>query len=346
MISERRTARCVRAGAGLSLTWLLISCAYLVPGPDSGGEVHPLAFNHELHIASDLECKDCHAGAAQAEVTKMGMPTLATCLDCHEEDPDEEEAEVVAFLGGIRARPADARWVLYSPAEEIVFTHGVHASVVCAECHGDVAGAIATGSWVKPTMETCIACHEKRAPAHTNCATCHTKIRKDRAPDDHRGNWERIHGQEARFGDLDALLSESCSRCHTRDTCMSCHRQVQPRDHTNHFRIRAHGLMASTDRQTCAACHQQNMCVRCHQSTTPASHRGSFGSARNQHCVSCHAPLGADSCAVCHKGTPSHRLAPPKTPVHPPGANCRQCHDSPATLVHTDNGMDCNACHS
>ena len=196
-------------------------------------------------------------------------------------------------------------------------------------------------------MDACVACHREQAPAAVDCASCHTRIRADVPPADHLAGWEWEHGQRARHGDLDTFFrQESCSRCHQRDTCTECHRQVEPRDHTNFFRLRGHGLMASTDRQSCSTCHRQDMCVRCHENTQPASHRqGGFGSSRNGHCQSCHEPLGEQSCGVCHTSTPSHKLAPPKSPRHPAGLNCRQCHGSTARLPHVDNGSDCNQCH-
>jgi hypothetical protein len=61
--------------------------------------------------------------------------------------------------------------------------------------------------------------------------------------------------------------------------------------------------------------------------------------------MGCHQPLGNESCAVCHKGTPSHALATPKPPGHNPAMNCRMCHGNGQPLPHFDNGDDCNSCH-
>lgn len=337
---QKRTA----TAAGLAGLASLISCSYLVPGWEDGERVHALAFNHAAHGAANLECSECHAPKGKDKTP--GLPKLSQCVDCHDED--EEDKAVVKYLAGIRARPKKSRWVLYNTNAEIRFSHAAHPKISCKECHGDVAKAKATGPWVVPRMKLCVRCHEKAAPKQRECAACHTKIRKDVAPADHRGDWKRSHGVKARHGDLDTMLSGQCGHCHKRDTCMSCHRQVQPRSHTNFFRIRGHGLEAANDRRSCAACHKQDMCVRCHQSTSPVSHRGNWGSPRNQHCTSCHVPLKSASCALCHKSTPGHATATP-LPTNNAHASardsqCRACHTQ-LRLRHPDQGTSCRGCH-
>jgi hypothetical protein len=113
--------------------------------------------------------------------------------------------------------------------------------------------------------------------------------------------------------------------------------------------LRGHGLMTGLDRSRCMTCHRADFCDRCHSETAPVSHRGGWGEPMNRHCLQCHYPLasfGADKCAVCHKGTPSHKATPPQpsNAFHLPGANCRSCH-APLTQ-HPDNGMDCQVCHT
>jgi len=54
-----------------------------------------------------------------------------------------------------------------------------------------------------------------------------------------------------------------------------------------------------------------------------------------------------ESCFVCHKGTPSHNLAPPMPafPPHNAAMDCRSCHGVTAPLPHVDNGDSCTFCH-
>ncbi|MGE0708264.1 MAG: cytochrome c3 family protein [Planctomycetota bacterium] len=325
--------------AALVAVSLVLSCAYL-DGSAGEPETHPLAFNHVVHAAAEIGCADCHA---KLDDGKRGMPKLEFCNECHE---DEENPQTREFLAALAKRPADARWVLFTPDPERIFTHAAHAED-CQACHGDVAALVATSrAKVAPSMASCVDCHERKAQDKTSCATCHRERRKDVAPPSHRQDWDREHGVQARFGGLTAPLKGECAYCHKRDTCLDCHRQVQPRSHNNFFRIRGHGLLASNDRQSCAACHQPDMCVRCHEHTRPQSHVGTWGTPRDQHCVSCHFPLQQEGCATCHKDTHSHGLAPARTPRHAPGLNCRQCHGAgTASLPHADNGTDCLACH-
>lgn len=345
MTSRRISCPKVRArlgGAALALLASAVSCALL--DPSGGGEqaTHALAFDHATHAEADLACADCHAPAEAEQAGRMTLPELSFCLDCHE---DEEDPPTRALLEGLAGRAEGARWVLYSPNPEVIFSHATHTQTACAECHGDVASLAATGPGVVPSMATCVDCHADQAPERNDCATCHRERRQDVAPESHRRDWTREHGVHARFGSLDTVLQGDCAHCHTRDSCLECHRQVPPRDHGHFFRIRGHGLMASNDRQSCASCHQPDSCVRCHETTPPLSHRGSWGAPRDQHCTNCHQPLQGEGCFLCHKTTPSHALATPRSPRHVPGLNCRQCHGTTASLPHADDGSDCTQCH-
>lgn len=328
---------------------LLLGAACVLGGCGGEGEgegratpTHALAFDHARHAEAGIGCADCHGAPDARPDGTMALPELTFCNECHE---DEEDEGTRAFLTGLAARPADARWVLFSPRAEVVFSHRDHGATDCATCHGDVAASTATDVSVAPTMASCVACHTEQPTAGTDCAACHRERRRDVAPPSHRREWSREHGVEARFGSLDTVLQGECAYCHQRDTCLECHRQREPRDHTQFFRIRGHGLQAANDRQACAACHQPDACVRCHAETRPLSHRGSFGAPRDQHCTSCHLPLQGESCWVCHKSTPSHALATPRSARHVQGLNCRQCHGATASLPHADDGSDCTLCH-
>ena len=141
-----------------------------------------------------------------------------------------------------------------------------------------------------------------------------------------------------------------CVLCHPEaggpHSCTGCHRVMPPRNHTEAFKRRGHGLLVSFDRSSCMACHQSDFCIRCHENTRPISHRGSWGSPRNTHCLRCHEPVSSQpSCRICHVGTPSHSTGAAQPADHTPGANCRICHGFNARLPHVDNGSECAACH-
>jgi hypothetical protein len=127
-------------------------------------------------------------------------------------------------------------------------------------------------------------------------------------PASHRGAWTEYHGKAVgAAGNSPGSPGAACLTCHERTDCIGCHSTIMPRDHTNYWRTRGHGLMAAGNRERCLICHRQDNCIRCHNETAPRSHTASW---RSRHCT------------VCHKGR-SHVSAP-----HPvsPGLDCTLCH--------------------
>jgi hypothetical protein len=142
-------------------------------------------------------------------------------------------------------------------------------------------------------------------------------------PDSHRGNWIEYHGRTvALTGNAADVSGKTCLVCHEKNDCVSCHNTRAPRDHTNFWRTRGHGLTAGANPERCMNCHRQDYCVRCHNETAPRTHVANW---RQRHCTWCHFGSGvapADNCVVCHKQAP-HTSAP-----HPVSGtlNCSLCH--------------------
>lgn len=123
-------------------------------------------------------------------------------------------------------------------------------------------------------------------------------------PASHRGDWARNHGIHAQADNNEAgQTGGACLTCHQRNDCIACHSQTMPKDHTNFWRTRAHGITASVNRERCLYCHRQDYCIRCHNETAPRSHTAAW---RTTHCSSgCHfGPIPTGSCGVCHKRSP------------------------------------------
>lgn len=189
--------------------------------------------------------------------------------------------------------------------------------------------------------------HPKIEPKQ-ECAGCHDDRRTVKTvPEGHTLEWKTGHGSfVARYG----MKAQSyCALCHTDSSCSYCHQQNMPTDHTDFWRLKAHGVTAGLDRSRCYACHRSDFCQRCHSGVPPQSHNGAWGSSANMHCMNCHFPMttaGAENCAVCHSGTPSHTSLTPAMPsnaIHVPSAVCLNCH---TPLRHPNNGQACTTCHS
>lgn len=305
-----------------------------------GGDA-PLAFSHRLHVVEEgLDCVTCHEDALAAE--DPGMPWPDTCALCHEvideEKPAERHALALFDEDTFRARHVSAL------DDEVIFSHLLHADagVDCADCHTGIVENEVIGRRQAVDMAACVRCHEERAQPG-ECATCHSVIDADWAPASHLSSWMRQHGPVARAAGL--RTADDCALCHEERSCVGCHQEQAPRNHTSAFRRKTHGALAGFDREACATCHEPDSCDACHAETTPTSHRGMFGGKKSTHCLGCHLPLEQNGCSVCHKATPSHALAAPKPAWHTPAMNCRQCHGLSAPLPHVDKGDDCNACH-
>ncbi len=143
-------------------------------------------------------------------------------------------------------------------------------------------------------------------------------------PDTHRGDWIRYHGS---YVDLNLVQIKKpdtgCYVCHDRNDCVDCHSTRPPKDHTNFWRTRSHGLEAGANRERCLRCHRQDYCVRCHNETAPRTHVGNW---TDRHCTWCHYGSGlspADNCVVCHRVVP-HASAPHAVN---PSVDCLVCHN-------------------
>jgi hypothetical protein len=308
-----------------------------------GAAPEPRPFNHEAHTVRGISCIDCHEGA-EKEV-KAGMPSKAFCMNCHEDIDKEKDKPLEKKVAWFLADNGEPQWAETGhQKEDIKFSHASHAGkTACTACHAGMdknTGLLPHGP---QRMTECVSCHQQRAAAKLDCVSCHSSIDRTHPPENHRQLWTKLHGSCARSGG-EISTANNCSLCHQQNSCTTCHQTVPPEDHTNFWRLRAHGVASSLDRSRCSTCHTTDACNRCHQISSPVSHSAGWNFPRDNHCTSCHLPLQASgSCAVCHRDTHGHLTAPPKPAWHNPAMNCVACHG--ATLRHPNNGDNCNACH-
>lgn len=248
-----------------------------------------LAFSHKQHL--DLvegKCTACHTDANSSIELPVSLPSMDACLTCHEMQQAYAEGRCNLCHTTLRSAP---------PAAVAELRHGTE----WLSRHGLVAQSYG---------ETCLQCHSQ-----TTCSECHANIAPDTParlyPEQtgrtlqHRGDFVATHAIEAR------AEGETCLRCHTSSTCVTCHEAYgktssgtftelqHPPGYAYRGGAAFHGDDARLRIETCVACHDQ-------------------GAASN--CVSCHSVGGIG-------GNP-----------HPPGWSSR--YDS------NDNTGMCRTCHS
>ena len=148
----------------------------------------PIEFNHALHNELvDEGCESCHF--FREDGTYSGVPTLAQCIDCHEEvngeDPEEEK-----FVAQYVAKNREVPWLVYSRQPDCVFfSHAAHVKIAnmdCVTCHGDIGesqelkpyqenlisgysrdiwgysiAGIKRNTWDRMKMDDCSECHQR-----------------------------------------------------------------------------------------------------------------------------------------------------------------------------------------
>jgi hypothetical protein len=321
-----------------------------------------LSFSHQQHLGRGYTCALCHQFLSEYDPKR---PSERVCVFCHEIGLRSEPTEKCAlchtrmdFTSGGVDRPA---------FEDSKFKHEYHekARVPCQECHRDMAETRTYEAIVIPSMKDCMDCHVgRREPAKrgpTVCEGCHRVWRQDKKPDNHRIDWQRVHGSLAV-----EQFETNCGYCHTNKTfCLDCHMTTPPRSHTLFFKNRGHGFWAETDRMNCLPCHKQDFCLECHgpgSDVKPVSHKGGFGGRRPYlHCASCHFPTGeAYGCKACHHASiiqtkhleVTEERSRPIPPIVPQTSlNCLNgCHPfdlvRPTHPIGALNNNDCLRCHS
>ncbi|OGU04123.1 MAG: hypothetical protein A2085_00995 [Gemmatimonadetes bacterium GWC2_71_10] len=325
-------------------------------------------------------CLGCHDGSVARRVTWAPPPPRATnvrfthpahppipCESCH------AASDTAAPMDVGRARP-DRCVSCHAPEAE---SHLAQTS--CGPCHGSIGAArdlavadIARfpqppshdSSWVfrhrdQATSPTCATCHARQW-----CASCHVNAPRVAAiqalePDDrvaalarsrhvvypqpasHRtAGFLRTHGLTARAG------AAACANCHTRESCLTCHRQeerlagiaalprqvrggargvdlegMRPPDHAPDFQL-SHRTAAAAGEAVCGRCHAPSYCATCHAgAAAPVFHGSNFVERHSEtaytggnDCSACH--QRETFCVSCHRTTGQARTGAPLGQFH------------------------------
>jgi hypothetical protein len=164
-----------------------------------GKKQQPIDFSHKLHVEEMGECEGCHYFRDDGSFS--GIPKLASCLECHEEQIGEHPEEAKLIKDYVEPGK-EIPWLVYARQPQCVFfSHAAHvnmAEMECATCHGavgesehtkpyqynrltlyrrDIWGYNIAGyqkhPWDRMKMDDCAECHEEMTGHKGACFQCH-----------------------------------------------------------------------------------------------------------------------------------------------------------------------------
>lgn len=318
-------------------------------------------FEHRAHVNRGVACVRCHTQVARStESSPLDLPAPESCVDCHAGAHDgQAPSACLSCHGDIHNRSAIA-----DAKAHLLFSHAAHQGPSlgkCVVCHG---GVLQGDGPLRPTMATCLGCHEHQAQwSERSCTPCH----RDLADEHARPASHVVHGADfmARHGVAAASSRDLCASCHRESECAACHganvpalpqamhfdQPSRPDMHPRGFASR-HALEAKTDPATCLSCHRdESSCRECHKergvlqaSVARASPHPpgwvSPNAGQNRHgeearrnpvsCASCHGGAGEMLCVSCH------RVGGPGGSPHPAGfSSSKALSELPCRLCHT-----------
>lgn len=133
----------------------------------------PFAFSHQVHLAKEVLCTDCHDGVERGPVA--GLPSINTCMICHSQIATDRP--LIQTLADMQAKGLDLAWQRvygYAPEAHVRFEHAPHVrgGIECATCHGDLKTETVAERVVDLDMAFCVNCH-KAKQASIDCLACH-----------------------------------------------------------------------------------------------------------------------------------------------------------------------------
>jgi len=276
---ERLCARCHRDDAHELRRVLAI-----VPDRPYGN----IRFDHDQHLRMkgvEGQCVGCHAGVVRPN--QPNIPPMSQCFSCHEHEAEWNRGECTPCHSSQDLRRTMPQTFLRHDST-FMRRHGQLASLdqqLCGACHSEAQ---------------CNDCHditqdltfERRRPERVSRTFVHS------------GDFLTRHALEA------TSQPARCARCHTPDSCESCHlargvsgARVNGRNPHPPGWVGStlgapslHGPAARRDIYACASCHEQGPltnCIRCHKV-------GGFGG--NPHPRGWRSARGAGEqmCRYCH----------------------------------------------
>ncbi len=259
----------------------------------------PLRFDHKLHIQDvGVECATCHYNVQQS--TSGGdqlIPGMSVCAECH-------DVESASGCVTCHPDPNNIAPLTHAGKGYEAFSHKLHTGKIsCETCHA-VQSAKADKGAKYPDMKACAACHAEQ-DASPACQQCHTTGAIN-APVSHKVNWQKEHGEEARFDKAE------CAMCHeapgAKTSCTKCHQGAEfGTPHQRNF-VHSTAFIRGGGFADCQSCHEaESFCAPCHaqKMVMPSNHSvtGWATTSASPSQGGMHARKGAsdlESCIICH----------------------------------------------
>jgi hypothetical protein len=285
---------------------------------------------------------------AQARHTVGGARVAQSCATCHARDFCASCHVNAPELAAIQALQPDPRSLVMP---HVLKAPATHATRDFETRHGALAGRTATGCKACHTQESCLACHKAEAPAavlalfHAGAGRAPGAATTARMPASHVSGWKTRHGPVA------SAALRTCTSCHARVECLTCHQPDAARRGSYHpaAYLTRHPADAYSRSSSCNDCHNTGeFCQTCHKQGGLTARRTLLGAggyhdgnrqfflghgqaARQalESCVSCHVER---DCLTCHSVVRGRSFNP-----HGPGFD-------PERMLRK-NPQLCTACH-
>ncbi len=299
------------------------------------------------HKAANFAASSGHG--ALATRTTGGARVAQSCATCHAREFCASCHVNAPETATIQALEADARSLALP---HLLKAPATHARSDFETRHGALTGSTAASCRTCHTQQSCLTCHRAGAPAVVRLLAVAGPgrgvgaITVARAPVSHTPSWKRtLHGPVA------ATAMRSCTSCHQRQECLTCHVPNSARRGSYHpaSYLTRHPADAYSRASSCADCHNTGeFCQTCHNQAGVTARRTLLGAsgyhdgnrqfflghgqaARQglESCVSCHVER---DCLTCHSVVRGRGFNP-----HGPGFN--------PELMLKKNPQLCTACH-
>lgn len=259
-------------------------------------------FDHLRHRRLFPTCGACHAGAEDPE--QPLWPDSASCATCH----DGANQPLVSWRPPEKPRPSNLKFDHELVPLMTKQTPTGDEPLVCKDCH-----IAPDGEWMdvhRATPEGCLTCHgtgtAHLAAPDTLCSTCHLPLVRATAlsqtdvaafptPPSHReAGFMTREGHGALAKGTPEPVAPSCTVCHARDFCLTCHvdgpeqpaiqalgpdpralaivvHLEAPASHRASSFLSSHGAVARENARQCSTCHTRESCLVCHNASQRVS---------------------------------------------------------------------------